>query len=181
MGSTSPAPIVGDHSTENVVLTEVDPLHQKTFPDFYVTSQRLGIALVDIASLEPIGNKLHYRDAGGRLTPIHRIYNRAIADELIARDIYLPFDLSHSWEVEWAGHPNWYFLISKFSIPWLAQVRADSRLCRLRCLSTTFLPGPAGTSLLPPVSPFLLSDGGNVLCGTASQAALLFCGKRNRV
>ena len=57
--------------------------------------------------------------AGSR--PIHRIYNRAIADELIARNIRLPFDLSHPWEVEWAGHPNWYFLISKFSIPWLSR------------------------------------------------------------
>jgi len=86
-----------------------------------VTSQRLGIPVVDIASLEPIGNKLHYRDESGRLNPIHRIYNRAIADELIAREIRLPFNLSHPWEVEWAGHPNWYFLISKFSIPWLAK------------------------------------------------------------
>ncbi|MGA8743004.1 MAG: hypothetical protein WB561_17590 [Terracidiphilus sp.] len=113
--------IIGDHSPENVVLTEVDPLHQKTFPDFYVTSQRLGIAVVDIAALEPIGDKLHYRDTCGRLTPIHRIYNRAIADELIAREIHLPFDVSRPWEVEWAGHPNWYFLISKFSIPWLSR------------------------------------------------------------
>jgi hypothetical protein len=53
--------------------------------------------------------------------PIHRIYNRAIADELIVRQIRLPFDLTHSWDVEWAGHPNWYFLISKFSIPWLSR------------------------------------------------------------
>ena len=113
--------VLGSHSPENVVLTEVDPLQQKTFPDFHVTSQRLGIPLVDIASLEPIGNKLHYRDAAGRLTPVHRIYNRAIADELIARNIRLPFDISYPWEVEWAGHPNWYFLISKFSIPWLAR------------------------------------------------------------
>jgi len=113
--------VLGSHNPENVVLTEVDPWHQKTFPDFYVTSQRLGIPVVDIATLEPVGNKLHYRDATGRLTPIHRIYNRAIADELIARDIRLPFDLSYPWEVEWAGHPNWYFLISKFSIPWLAR------------------------------------------------------------
>ncbi len=113
--------IIGDHSPENVVLTEVDPLHQKTFPDFYVTSQRLGIAVVDIAALEPIGDKLYYRDTRGRLTPIHRIYNRAIVDELIAREIHLSFDLSRPWEVEWAGHPNWYFLISKFSIPWLSR------------------------------------------------------------
>ena len=135
--------IIGDHSPENVVLTEVDPLHQKTFPDFYVTSQRLGIAVVDIAALEPIGNKLHYRDTYGRLTPIHRIYNRAIADELIAREIHLPFDLTHPWEVEWAGHPNWYFLISKFSIPWLCAVRAISG-CAARgvCRRLSFWRGP---------------------------------------
>jgi len=113
--------ILGNYKPEEVVLTEIDPLHQKTFSDFHLTSQHLGIPLVDITSIEPIGNKLHYRDAVGRLRPIHRIYNRAIADELIARQIRLPFELAAPWEVEWAGHPNWYFLISKFSIPWLAR------------------------------------------------------------
>ena len=56
-----------------------------------------------------------------RRIPIHRIYNRAIADELISREVKLPFDLSHQWDVEWAGHPNWYFLISKYSIPLLSR------------------------------------------------------------
>jgi hypothetical protein len=106
---------------ENVVLTEIDPLNQKTLADFELTARRLGIAVVDIRSLEPIGSRLHYRNAAGRLVPIHRIYNRAIAEELIARDVRLPFDLTQPWDVEWAGHPNWYFLISKFSIPWLSR------------------------------------------------------------
>ena len=113
--------ILGGHDPEQVVLTELDPEHQKTWPDFAVTARRLGIAVVDIRSLEAIGNKLHYRDGGGRLVPIDRIYNRAIADELMARHVRLPFDLTHAWDVEWAGHPNWYFLISKFSIPWLSR------------------------------------------------------------
>ena len=111
--------ILGNHKPEEVVLTEIDPLHQKTFADFHLTSKGLGIPLVDITSIEAVGDKLHYRDAVGRLRPIHRIYNRAIADELIARDIRLPFDLGRPWQVEWAGHPNWYFRISKFSIPYL--------------------------------------------------------------
>ena len=110
----------GGHDPENVVLTELDPQNQKTLPDFEVTARRLGIAVVDIRSLEPVGEKLYYRNATGRLTPIHRIYNRAIADELMARQVRLPFDLTLGWDVEWAGHPNWYFLISKFSIPWLS-------------------------------------------------------------
>ena len=112
--------VLGGHDPENVALTELDPRNQKTLPDFKVMAQRLGIAVVDIRSLEPVGNKLHYRDGQGRLVPIHRIYNRTIADELIARQVRLPFDLTHGWDVEWAGHPNWYFLISKFSIPWLS-------------------------------------------------------------
>ena len=112
--------VLGTHAPENVVLTEVDPEHQKTLPDFLLTAQALGIAVVDIASLEPVGDKLHYRNEAGRLVPIHRIYNRAIADEMIARQIRLGFDLTHPWDVEWAGHPNWYFLISKYSVPWLS-------------------------------------------------------------
>lgn len=113
--------VVGDHDPENVVLVELDPLQQKTRPDFEVTAQRLGIAVVDIRELVPTGNRLHYRDSAGRLAPIERIYNRAIADELMARQVELPFDLTRAWDVEWAGHPNWYFLISKFSIPWLSR------------------------------------------------------------
>jgi len=117
--------VLGKHNAENVVLTELDPQNQKTRPDFEVTARRLGIAVVDIRSLEAVGNKLHYRGPGGGLVPIHRIYNRAIADELIARKIELTFDLTEKWDVEWAGHPNWYFLISKFSIPWLSSAGVE--------------------------------------------------------
>jgi hypothetical protein len=51
--------------------------------------------------------------------PVERIYNRMIADELMRKHVTLPFDLRDDLEVEWAGHPNWYFRISKFSIPFL--------------------------------------------------------------
>ena len=115
--------VLGGHAAENVVLAEVDPMNQKTLPDFLVTARRLGIAVVDIAGLEKEGSRLLYRDGRGRRVPIHRIYNRAIADELIARKIQLPFDWTQPLDVEWAGHPNWYFLISKFSVPWLAMDR----------------------------------------------------------
>jgi len=140
--------ILGTHAPENVVLTELDPLNQKTLPDFQATAGPLGIAVVDIRSLEPIGNKLHYRNSKGQLVPIHRIYNRAIADELIARHVQLAFDLTHPWDVEWAGHPNWYFLISKFSIPWLAGTVAQGHF--------------AGHAVVPPavfLSDFLQGDG----------------------
>jgi hypothetical protein len=139
--------IMANHDPENVVLTEVDPLHQKTLPDFNCTGKRLGIAIVDIADLKAIGDKLHYRNAKGRLTPIHRIYNRAIADELIGRGIRLPFDLTHAWDVEWAGHPNWYFLISKFSLPWLSGPDALSAVVPSAAFLDEFLEGSGRAKL----------------------------------
>jgi hypothetical protein len=133
--------IVAGHDPETVVLLEIDPLHQKTLPDFEVTARRLGIAVVDIVSLEAIGNKLHYRNEAGRLIPIHRIYNRTIVDELIGRDVRLPFDWTHAWDVEWAGHPNWYFLISKFSIPWLASAAVRQPVVPPAVFLSDFLEG----------------------------------------
>jgi hypothetical protein len=139
--------VLGGHDPENVVLTEVDPLNQKTRPDFEVTARRLGIAVVDISSLEAMGNRLHYRDAQGRPVPIHRIYNRAIADELMARQIRLPFDLTRPWDVEWAGHPNWYFLISKFSIPWLSRPPAGHPVVPPAVFVSDFLEGAGRAEL----------------------------------
>ncbi len=110
--------IVGDHDPENVVLLEIDPGHQKTLPDFRVYEDRLHIATVDIAKIRKQGTRLFYQREG-REIPIHRIYNRAIVDELQRKNIQLPFDYRDPLDVEWAGHPNWYFRISKFSLPFL--------------------------------------------------------------
>lgn len=110
--------IVADHDPENVVLLEIDPPHQKTLPDFHIYEDKLHIAIVDIAKLRKQGNRLFYQHEG-RDIPIHRIYNRAIVDELERKSIKLPFDYRDFLDVEWAGHPNWYFRISKFSLPFL--------------------------------------------------------------
>jgi hypothetical protein len=110
--------IVGNHASENVVLLEIEPETQKTLPDFHVHEDRLGIRTVDIARLKREGRRLFYRD-GNRDVPIERIYNRAIVDELERKGIALPFDYRDDLDVEWAGHPDWYFRISKFAIPWL--------------------------------------------------------------
>jgi hypothetical protein len=115
--------VLGGHEPENVILAEVDPLHQKTLPDFLITSEKLGIAIVDITELvriaQPGGFPKLFRRNGDSLVPVHRIYNRAIVDEIVRRNIRLPFDYREPLDVEWAGHPNWYFHISKFSIPYL--------------------------------------------------------------
>jgi hypothetical protein len=110
--------IVGRHDPAQVVLMEIDPDHQKTRPDFTATERRWGVRTVDLTTLVQQGRKLFYR-ANGRLIEIRRLYNRTIMDELVRRDIKVPFDYRDDLDVEWAGHPNWYFRISKFSLPWL--------------------------------------------------------------
>ncbi len=110
--------ILGGHAPENVVLTEIEPEEQKTRPDFHVYEDRLGIRTVDIASLRKEGRRLLY-ERDGVWTPITRIYNRAIVDELERKQVRLSFDYRDDLDVEWAGHPNWYFRISKFSLPFL--------------------------------------------------------------
>jgi hypothetical protein len=110
--------IVGTHDPENVILMEVHPEEQKTLPDFLRTEQMLGVRTVDIESIRKQGSQLYYERNGGRV-PIRRIYNRAIVDELQRKGIKLGFDFRDDLTVEWAGHPNWYFRISKFSIPYL--------------------------------------------------------------
>jgi hypothetical protein len=111
--------IVGKHDPENVVLAEIHPESQKTLPDFRIYEQRLGIQTVDVSTLIREGNQLFYKSSKDNLVRINRIYNRVIVDELIRSKLSLPFDYRDELDVEWAGHPNWYFRISKFSIPHL--------------------------------------------------------------
>ncbi|WP_321476447.1 hypothetical protein [uncultured Paludibaculum sp.] len=110
--------IVGDHDPENVVLLEVDPEHQKTRCDFLLTERMLGVRAVCVTRITKRGAKLYYQ-RDGRDVEIRRIYNRAIVDEIERRQVPMPFDWRDDLDVEWAGHPNFYFRVSKFSIPYL--------------------------------------------------------------
>jgi hypothetical protein len=110
--------IVGKQDPENVILMEIHPQEQKTLPDFLLTEKMLGVRAIDIVDIKKEGNRLYYEFDGKRV-PIRRIYNRAIVDELERKQVKLNFDWRDDLDVEWAGHPNWYFRISKFSIPYL--------------------------------------------------------------
>ena len=110
--------IVGPHDPKHVVLLEIDPESQKPLPDFHVYRQRLGIAIVDIAQVRQQGRDLAYL-SGTTWIPIRRIFNRAIVDELERKGVTPGFNYRDDLNVEWAGHPNWYFRLSKFSLPYL--------------------------------------------------------------
>lgn len=110
--------IVSSCDPENVVLLEIDPWRQKTRPDFFLTEALLGVRAVSVTDVEKEGRLLYYR-SGKKLIRIRRIYNRVIVDELERTGVRPQFDYHDDLDVEWAGHPNWYFRISKFSLPYL--------------------------------------------------------------
>ncbi|MBI2689847.1 MAG: hypothetical protein HYX27_26370 [Acidobacteria bacterium] len=110
--------ILGGHAPENVVLLEIDPRHQKTLCDFQITEDWFGVRAVCMTQVRKRGNRLFY-ERDGIEVPIRRIYNRAITDEQVRRKIQPGFAWSDDLDVEWAGHPNYYFRISKFSLPYL--------------------------------------------------------------
>lgn len=111
--------IIGDSDPENVILLEIEPEKQKTLIDFLCTEKYLGIKTVCISDIIKRGNKLYYSDEGKQI-PIDRIYNRVIFDELLRRpDIKYDFEFQDDLDVRYVAHPNWFFKISKFALPFL--------------------------------------------------------------
>ena len=111
--------IIGDADPENVILLEIEPEKQKTRVDFAATQTLLGIRSVCLTEIKKRGQQLFY-ERDKREVRIERIYNRVIFDELMRRsDLDFPFRFQDDLDVGWVGHPNWYFRISKHSLPFL--------------------------------------------------------------
>ena len=112
--------ICNNHPKENVILLEVEPEKQNTKIDFYYCNRDIGIPIVCVTELIKRDKQLFYKNDAGEEILVKRIYNRVIFDELDLRtDLKLNFHFSDDLEVEWAGHPNWFFRISKFILPFL--------------------------------------------------------------
>lgn len=111
--------IVGDCNPEEVILLEIYPEKQKTRVDFALTEQYLGVKAVCLTKIRKQGRQLFY-EKDGRMVPIKRIYNRLIFDDLQNfPDLHTDFHLTDDVDVAWVGHPNWFFRISKYTLPLL--------------------------------------------------------------
>jgi hypothetical protein len=157
--------ITGFHDPSEVVLMEIEPQKQKTRPDFVMTERLWGVRSVDTSEVVKDGRRLFYRHDDA-LKPIRRIYNRVIPDELERKGVPLPFDYRDDLEVEWGGHPEWYFRISKFSIPWLRHASVP-RTWFLH--QVTELPLAREDLILKPLYSF--AGGGIVFAPTDAQLA----------
>src|ERR1700742_992751 len=114
--------IIGDCAPENVILLEIKPHEQKTRIDFYCTQDYLGIVPVCLTELIQEGRQLFYRHpVSGKKTHIKRIYNRLIFDELhqAAAKLGPHIDIRQDLDVEWVAHPDWFYRVSKFTLPFL--------------------------------------------------------------
>jgi hypothetical protein len=112
--------IVGEHNIENVILLEINPHEQKTRIDFYCTKDYLGIPIVSLTDLIREERNLYYMNEGKKIQ-VKRIYNRIIFDELLQQKKALGnfVDLTQEFDVEWVPHPNWFYRISKFTLPFI--------------------------------------------------------------
>ena len=110
--------ILGGVPAAHVVLLDLDPPGQNTYPDFKVTERLFGIRAVSATEITKRGRELWY-DRDGKPTRVLRVYNRLIVDEVVAKGVGLPFDFREPLDVQWAGHPNWFFRWSKHSLPGL--------------------------------------------------------------
>lgn len=113
--------IVANHKPENVILLEIFPHQQKTRIDFYCTQDYLHIPIVCITELVKEGRKLFYVQ-DGKKTEVKRIYNRVIFDDLQQQSKEVQEQgkiLFEDLDVEWAPHPNWFYRISKYTLPFI--------------------------------------------------------------
>ena len=112
--------ITGDVPVENTILLEIKPHEQKTRIDFYTTQEYLGIQPVCITELIQEGKDLYYM-RNAKKTQVKRIYNRVIFDELLAKKNTLGdfTDITQDLNVQWVPHPNWFYRISKYTLPLL--------------------------------------------------------------
>lgn len=110
--------ILGDRLPEHTVLLEIAPERQKTRVDFACTHAFLGIKPLCVTKVLKRGRQLFY-GSGGREVRIERIFNRVIFDELLGKRPPMRFSFFEELDVEWAGHPNWYYRLSKHTLPFL--------------------------------------------------------------
>jgi hypothetical protein len=112
--------IIGPYKPDEVVIMDVNAPEQKTAVDFYETHKYIGTPVVSLSDLEQDGSQLFYRGNGERKL-IKRIYNRLIFDEIDSDPNIFDkvVDIRQPLDVEWITHPNWFYRVSKFTMPFL--------------------------------------------------------------
>lgn len=110
--------IIGNLNAENVILLEIEPEKQKTKIDFQCIENILGIKTVCLKTIFAENEELYYWNDNKKIR-INRIFNRIVFDDLKNYDLAHCIDLKKDYKVEWLPHPNWFYRISKYTLPFL--------------------------------------------------------------
>ncbi|MEM1134290.1 MAG: hypothetical protein AAGI07_00525 [Bacteroidota bacterium] len=113
--------IFADEAPEHTIMLDIAPPKQKTRIDFIYSKKDLQVEPVCVTEIFQEDNQLFYYRDGIKLQ-VKRIYNRLIFDELSKRkDIQakLKFDFNANLDVTWIAHPNWFYKISKYTMPFM--------------------------------------------------------------
>lgn len=112
--------LIGDHQAHEVALMDIDAPNQKTAIDFLVTAKKIGIKILSLSDIKQVGKQLFYKENGNQIQ-LKRIYNRLIFDEIGKNTAVFKtsFDPREELDIEWITHPNWFYRISKYTMPFL--------------------------------------------------------------
>jgi len=111
--------IIGNEEAKHTILLEFEPQHQKTLIDFLSIHNLLEIETVCIKDLIPIGNQLFYTNSTGEQTLIKRIFNRIVFEDINDDEWEKIISLQKDYNITWINHPNWFYRISKYCLPFL--------------------------------------------------------------
>ncbi|WP_316813467.1 hypothetical protein [Pedobacter heparinus] len=112
--------ILGPYQPYEVALMDIDAPAQKTLIDFLITHEFLGIKILSLTDIFKEGQNLYYYEQGQKIQ-LKRIYNRLIFDEIAGQTglFSQSFDPREALNIEWITHPNWFYRISKYTMPFL--------------------------------------------------------------
>lgn len=113
--------LINGNAHKHTVLLELFPHEQKTKIDFYITQQLVDIPIVCLSEIFVIENELFYKRDGVNFK-IERIYNRIVWDELSKQSEFMQSKgklLLANLDIEWVTHPNYFYRISKYTLPFL--------------------------------------------------------------
>jgi len=112
--------LIGEHQPNEVALMDIDAPDQKTAIDFYLTQKYTGLKILSLTDIFREGDQLFYEENGKKIR-LKRIYNRLIFDEIENKTHLFEhsFDPRTPLDIEWITHPNWFYRISKYTMPFL--------------------------------------------------------------
>ncbi|ACU06246.1 hypothetical protein [Pedobacter heparinus] len=112
--------ILGPHQPHEVALMDIAAPEQKTLIDFLITEKLLGIKILSLTDIFKKDRNLYYSENGQDIQ-LKRIYNRLIFDEIAGQTELFnkSFDPREVLDIEWITHPNWFYRISKYTLPFL--------------------------------------------------------------